>query len=339
MSITESTLLPLVARYEGQVPKPQTIWAMMPNTGFRLVERVMYRANEIEYLPRSLRHLYWLCQAPSLVRHERVFDLTAALPQDYRLRIDRLAHCPDVLQQLNMAAELRLGLYFEQLYACLMTHVLGWELLGHNLQVREQGRTLGELDFLLHNPLSGEVEHHEIAVKFYLAAGADDSHWYGPNSRDRLDLKTERLLGHQVNMAEQPASRAMLAEKGLPQSARSRVLMPGYLFYPAGQSALPLPPNVSGNHLRGDWLRASQVCELRLETSVQLSKLDWLGPWHQTCHPDGMLAHAQASRIAAGGPPKLFAQLGQDGNSGVWHETKRFFLVPDEWPYTSMEKA
>ncbi|MET4000657.1 DUF1853 family protein [Marinobacterium sp. MBR-109] len=299
----------------------------------------MYKASEIESLPRSLRHMHWLCRAPSLLRHERVFDLTAALPQDYRQRIDRLAQCPDLLQQLNTAAELRLGLYFEQLYACLMTRVLGWELLGHNLQVREQGHTLGELDFLLRNPVSGEVEHHEIAVKFYLAAGADDPYWYGPNSRDRLDLKTERLLGHQVKMAEQPATRTMLAEQGLPQPARSRLLMPGYLFYPAGQSALPLPPNVSENHLRGDWLRASQVSELRLETSVQLNKPDWLGPWHQTCRPDGALALEQAARIAAGGPPKLFAQLGQDGNSGVWRETKRFFLVPDGWPYTSMEKA
>ena len=285
--------------------------------------------DDIEHGPRSLRHLYWLCQAPSLIRHEQVFDLATELPPDYRQGVSALAVRRDRLQELEQASAQRLGVYFEHLYACLMTEVLGWELLARNVQISDGGRTLGELDFLVRHPGTGEVEHHEIAVKFYLGAGAGDPCWYGPNSADRFDLKVKRLLEHQVKMASHPASQALLSQKGLPLPVRSRVFMPGYLFYPAARDC-PLPAGSADHPLHGYWYRASQ-CPLSLEQCVLLRKPDWLGPWQQSDQPDGVQAMAQAARIAAGEPPRLFAQLEQDSN-GMWRECSRFFLVPPWWP-------
>lgn len=298
----------------------------------------MQTPSHTDSLPRPLRHLHWLCRAPSLICHQAEFRPEAELPDDYRQRILALLQRPEWLQSLEQAAQQRLGLYFEQLYACLLTEVLGWELLGRNLQVREAGRTLGELDFLLRNPHNGEVEHHETAVKFYLGGGDQDPRWYGPNSRDRLDLKTGHLLGHQLRMAEQPATRVMLAERGLPEPVRSRLFMPGYLFYPAGES-MPPPAGVSDHHLRGCWWRASEVSQSLLESSVVLQKPDWLGPWQQVNKPDAAETLEQAAGIAAGASPRLFAQLMQDEEGGAWREARRFFLVPDHWPYSRAEST
>lgn len=286
-------------------------------------------ADDPRLWPRCLRHLYWVCQAPSLIRHELVFDLTAALPEDWMQRMTTLSRCGGLVRVLEQAATQRLGVYFEHLYACLITEVLGWELLARNVQISAGGRTLGELDFLVRHPGTGEVEHHEIAVKFYLGAGAGDPRWYGPNSADRLDLKVKRLLEHQVNMAFHPASQTLLNQKGLPLPVRSRVFMPGYLFYPAARNC-PLPAESADHPMHGFWYRASQ-CPLSLEQCVLLRKPDWLGPWQQSDQPDGVQAMAQAARIASGEPPRLFAQLKRD-NDGMWRECARFFLVPPWWP-------
>jgi len=289
-----------------------------------------------EQWPRSLRHLLWLCQTPSLIRHRRVFDLMAALPADYPDRISRLAACQDWLSALESASQRRLGLYVEELYACLMTEVLGWELLGRNIQISDGGRTLGELDFLLRNPLSGEVEHHEIAVKFYLGTHMEGPCWLGPNSRDRLDLKVARLLEHQVRMAQHPATHALLAEMGLPQPVRSRFLLPGYLFYPDGVP-MPPPPDAANRHLHGNWMRARQINEAVLQHCVVLHKPDWLGSWRQERKPNGTAAMEQAVRIANGAAPELFAQL--EWQEGHWVERRRFFLVPDHWPSLIRDKT
>lgn len=284
---------------------------------------------DVDLWPRSLRHLLWICQAPSLLQHELVFNPAAELPSDYRQRVLALVGHRERLQELEHASAQRLGVYFEHLYACLMTEVLGWELLARNFQITDAGRTLGELDFLLRHPATGEVEHHEVAVKFYLGVGGGDPRWYGPNSRDRFDLKTERLLGHQIRMGSHPACRAMLKQKGLPLPVRSRVFMPGYLFYPAAREH-QLPAGASECHLHGFWYRASH-CPLSLESCVLLQKPDWLGPWQQATQPEGTEAAEQAARIAAGAPPRLMARLKRD-DDGVWREQERFFLVPPWWP-------
>src|SRR5690554_1995355 len=156
-----------------------------------------------------IRHLAWLCQAPQLYRGALTFDPVAWLPADYRHKLQYWDMHPESMPSLlQQATQRRLGLYFEQLYACLLQDLLGWELLARNLQIRDERRTLGELDFLLRNPLTGEVEHHEIAVKFYLGhtdAVSRRVRWYGPNSRDRLDLKTDRLLQHQTRLTSSEA--------------------------------------------------------------------------------------------------------------------------------------
>lgn len=284
--------------------------------------------------PRPLQHLTWLCSAPGLLEDRGVLHLADWLPGDYGARIDRLASDQALLAALADAAGKRLGHYFEALYACLLTEVLGWQVLARNLPVRTAGRTLGELDFLVRNPMTGQVEHHEIAVKFYLGhPGVDGGPdlWYGPDARDRLDLKTRRLLEHQSRLAEQEATRAVLAAMGLPVPDCARVLMPGYLFYPCDGGVMA-PAQVPRDHLRGRWQRASALSDVELADCVMLLKPDWLGPWHQAPAPDVARVVSAARQIAEGAPPRLFARLHQEPGTGRWREMERFFLVPDHWP-------
>src|SRR5690554_7458300 len=101
--------------------------------------------------------------------------------------------------RLAQPAERRLGHYFERLYEVLLKDLLGWELLLKNQQIKADNRTIGELDFVVRNRQTGCLEHHEIAIKYYLGVNEDETgtRWYGPNAKDR-DRKSTRLNSSHV---------------------------------------------------------------------------------------------------------------------------------------------
>ncbi|TVP87966.1 MAG: DUF1853 family protein [Pseudomonadaceae bacterium] len=285
----------------------------------------------------ALRHLVWMLGAPQLLSDAHSFSLVESLTPAVLARLQALAEQPQQLpSRLTEAVKPRLGLYFEDLYEHLLCDLLGWELLGRNLPVREGGRTLGELDFLLRNPHNGAIEHHEIAIKFYL--GYPDhgyNLWYGPNANDRLDLKSERLLGHQRSLSSLEATRDMLMGVGLPVPETTRVFMPGYLFYPA-EVSLKAPQQVADNHLRGYWHRDAQLQPAATQTWVPLKKPHWLGPWQQTIEPDPKAVAAELKAVAEHHSPRLFARMTLEASTGIWHETSRHFVVPSTWPLTTI---
>ncbi len=274
-----------------------------------------------------------MLDAPQLLPVGKTFAPTHSLSAALLPRLLALAEQPAQLpDNLTEAIRPRLGLYFEDLYEYLLCDLLGWELIARNLPVREAGRTLGELDFLLRNPHNGAVEHHEIAIKFYLGYPENGyCLWYGPNASDRLDLKTQRLLGHQLGLSGLEATRNTLMKAGLPCPEATRVFMPGYLFYPAG---IPLkrPLQVADNHLRGHWHRLAQLQISDTRSWVPLKKPHWLGPWQQAAVPDPDAVASQLRAVAEQHSPRLFARMRHDAESGLWHEASRHFVVPSTWP-------
>ncbi|MFW5824411.1 MAG: DUF1853 family protein [Marinobacter sp.] len=288
----------------------------------------------MQYRWRAAGHVDWLCRAPQLLRCHQSFALQDHLPEDLAARLARWdadpASRPSVLSD---PASPRLGYYFEGLYECVMTHLLGWELLASKRQVRDvQGRTLGELDFLLRNPVTGEVEHHEVAVKFYLGyTQGGETLWYGPNSQDRLDRKVRRLLEHQSRLTGRPEARTAMADLGIAGPVTPRVFMPGYLFYPP-EAPVTVPDFVPADHLRGRWQYHRHLAGQRTDTWVPLRKPHWLGPWSQPGKPDPEPATLALSAVAKHARPCLFAVLGQDPASGHWTEVERVFVVHDNWP-------
>lgn len=287
------------------------------------------------YQNPALRHMAWMHQAPQLLDDPLSIHLSQPLPEamvaQFRYWDDYPTEGPALLTQTPHP---RLGLYFEQLYACLMSEVLGWELLARNLPVRRQGITLGELDFLLRNPDTGVVEHHEIAVKFYLGfqPGPDQSPlWYGPNSADRLDIKTRRLREHQSPLSRRPETVAAIDALGIDQPQKSGIFMPGYLFYPQ-TDALPAPLQAPRDHLRGSWLYLAEAQALERERWVPLRKPHWLGPWVQSGAPVRADAEAMLAQVEATKTPRLFAQLAWVEACGFWQEVARYFVVPAHWP-------
>tara|TARA_R100001039_G_scaffold36467_1_gene32817 strand:+ start:1499 stop:2416 length:918 start_codon:yes stop_codon:yes gene_type:complete len=284
----------------------------------------------------AVRHLAWLCQTSQLINSPLSFRPEHWLPDDLLKTLEHWDEHPETGPDvLCETPHYRLGLYTEQLYDCLLRDLLGWTVVARNLPIRAHGKTLGELDFVVRNPHTGNNEHHEIAVKFYLGyrhRNAAGIRWYGPNARDRLDLKSERMLHLQSQRCRLPETLDTLAAAGIEAPSVSRVFMPGYLFYPV-DAALPAPATADASHLRGHWLSLTDAGNRQDTTNwVVLRKPHWLGPWSQVQAPEVNAVQSVFREIATSDTPRLMATLAFDRAAGLWREVDRCFVVPDSWP-------
>ncbi|MDX1800633.1 MAG: DUF1853 family protein [Marinobacter sp.] len=283
----------------------------------------------------AVRHLAWLCQAPPLINTGRVLDVRTVMPSDYLETLQALDQSPEpLLARLADGNSHRLGLYFENLYHFLLTDVLNWTILLRNLPIRNaQGQTLGELDFVVRNPTTKRLEHHEVAVKFYLAFDTGyTTQWYGPNARDRLDLKADRMLAHQSRMTERPETRAVLADHHLDEPIEQAIVMPGYLFQSDHQKPPSVPDWVHPDHQRGCWIRSGQINQQDIDTWVPLYKPDWLGAYQSRARPDRTVTDEALAEAGERGWPRLFAQMKARDDGTGFEEYHRWFVMPESWP-------
>lgn len=290
--------------------------------------------NTPELTTPSIRHLAWLCHAPQLLKSSLTFEPTRYLGGEVAERLQRWDQHPETAPALlRETPQKRLGFYFERLYRVLLEDLLGWDVLLQNQQIQSHGQTIGELDFVVHNRAEDRIEHHEIAIKYYLGVPEQTqiTHWYGPNANDRLDLKTDRMIRLQSQRTTQPETRALLAGAGIAEPIVPRIFMPGYLFYPTGAQVIA-PDSVPANHLRGQWCYLSQITPSDIPGWVVLHKPHWIGPWHQQHAPEPQAITGALNIIQRYSVPLLFAKLEQNQASGLWQETNRLFVVPDSWP-------
>ncbi|MGF1759431.1 DUF1853 family protein [Photobacterium sagamiensis] len=207
----------------------------------------------------------------------------------------------------------RLGFYYQWLWQQIIEAHPHYQLVAEEIQLHWQNRTLGAIDFFVLNRQTNQLEHWEVAIKFYLAY---QRQWLGPNAADRLDKKIGRMVEHQLMLCEHPAYKEQL--QGIyGQPKVKRLIMQGRLFsshcgHEQG-SDIAINPNV----LTGRWCFRSQLKEIQAEEMPLklLNKPQWLAPprYDQLSKPldiNGLSTPTQA--------------LSADNQ--VW------FVVPDHWP-------
>ena len=199
----------------------------------------------------AVRDLGWLLASPSLLT--AVPDAPLARPwldavgqSAVEAWLAALDAQPEPLHRaLDGFRPTRLGRYAECLLEYFLTHGPSLRLVAANLPLRSNGKTLGEVDFLVDAP-DGQRLHWELAVKCYLCApvqaGASLADFVGPNLVDRFDRKRTRLLEHQLRLGDRDG----FARLGYGAPSDAQMFIKGWLFYPHGA---PLPP-VSGKSRR-----------------------------------------------------------------------------------------
>ena len=109
------------------------------------------------------------------------------------------------LSQLNLATDqefqlptnIRLGHLAEKIVSELIKSSTNYKVLYENVQVIEDKKTIGEIDFIIEDINTKQLIHMELAYKFYLfdpnISSEPINNWIGPNRNDSLKEKLEKL--------------------------------------------------------------------------------------------------------------------------------------------------
>ena len=218
-----------------------------------------------------------ICELPAALDLQHVFQLhdDTQWYQHYHTYLPRLQQLDqdpsELLQFMQRLKSTRLGLRFEYLMWFWLQdqayHNL--KLLAHGLQIIDGKNTLGELDFVLYNPVTAQIEHWEVALKYYLAEqdlALPD--WYGLNRSDTLSRKLHHFTRKQFQFSQLPGY--VIEQK--------YAVMKGQLYLPhrpLQQTEPTLPVWVNPARRYGHW------GEEMLSPYYRLQRYEWICPDRQ----------------------------------------------------------
>jgi len=225
----------------------------------------------------------------------------------------------------------RVGPYFESIVELWLHLLEGWEVLASNLTVFKERQTLGAFDLVVRGP-DGGIEHWELAIKFYLGVSniGDWNDWVGPNQRDRLQKKMNRMMHHQLPLSSRPEGMEALRLAGIPPIQQKRALVLGAFFteWKSGEGA----PEGALQKAQGQWVEQGRLSHMLAEHEgsrwCKRVKPNWLGDLRGEqglCGDEVLLGSESAQR------PEMWSQLEAGQGTGTWIETRRWFFVPDGW--------
>lgn len=153
----------------------------------------------------------------------------------------------------------RMELYFEA-WLKTKTHL---EIVAMSTQIMDSGKTLGELDYLLLDHAREQIVHLELAVKFYLLNPAHPKQWIGPNRKDALPDKINKLSTRQFPLWHHSATRQSLKEIALPNWPLSQQLCFKAMLFTPIDGDYPISPDINPKAIAGKWLTPVQLRDYR----------------------------------------------------------------------------
>lgn len=294
----------------------------------------------LRYKNRAVRDLAWAIASPALLKPGPATcfwygdEWYRGLFEASKKRLEQLDREPtSLLQRLAQQKDRRLGNYFETLWAFWLDESPDFEIIEHNMQISDGGRTIGELDFVVLDKITGKFHHWELAIKFYLGVGdtCNQANWHGPGKRDRLDIKVDHLTSRQSLLSQQPIVNELLRAKGI-EIDSCGVILKGRLFYPHRAGAnIRLPANANPDHLHSHWIDRDHFMELGSDDDTYLAMLK--SGWMSNIDGfDGEKLYSRADLMAAVDRgdfrlPLLVVRMAAGVESG------RIFVVPNGWEY------
>lgn len=171
----------------------------------------------------------------------------------------------------------RLGFHFEGLLHFWLVdgfklELHPFEVLAHNVQLYRDKLTVGELDYILRNHKTGEIEHWELALKFFLgSAPYDFADWVGINSRDNLERKMTHMQSKQFRSVwvDTDAHKTVKVDKRV-------AVIKGRFFKPVAEQSFARPEWLSAHFPLHDWIDAHSADQLATLDRRILRRADYV---------------------------------------------------------------
>lgn len=169
---------------------------------------------------------------------------------------------PEEFPEVPAAPSSVLGKRMEHFFAFYVSCFTSEEILAQNRQIIQDKQTIGELDFLLKDPASEEVSHVELIFKFYLfdpdSGTTELEHLIGPNKRDSLNRKLEKLQERQFPLLFHPATKELINSLNIdPRIISQKMCFKASVFLPK-QMRNPTFSAINPDTISGFWIRASE---------------------------------------------------------------------------------
>lgn len=184
---------------------------------------------------------------------------------------------------------IRLGHQMEYVFQQLVEHSGMYSVVLYNLPIRQEGITLGEIDFILRHRETGQFLHVELTYKFYLIDPdiPEPVHrLIGPNRRDTFFAKMQKIRDKQfplVHAAE--GIQALNAARIDHLKLQHQCCFKAQLFHPYGVQVSPIG-SLNENCVAGHWLRlpAFNSPAFAKAQYYMPSKLEWVIEPHNEVH-------------------------------------------------------
>lgn len=277
-------------------------------------------------MSQSIRDLAWAINSPSLIRTS--LEIPNWLPPSEHANYEPFK--VELEKHLQRGSGRLVGKYFERLVQYYLVSIAKRKMVAIGRQIQRNDKTAGEIDFVFQNE-SGELEHWETAIKFYLHFPVENltgSHLIGPNPADTFETKYVRMFEHQLP----------LGKEIFPEIKRSHAFFKGRIYYhPAFDRSALIPRQISPHHESAFWVRPNELEVLperwRSFDFVQLEKPYWLGfietndvyslTWHEFVQ-DIKQHFARSKR------PRHLAVVAKDDHRPT--QLHHLFVVNTAWP-------
>ncbi|MDO6737257.1 DUF1853 family protein [Wenyingzhuangia sp. 2_MG-2023] len=181
----------------------------------------------------------------------------------------------------------RLGKLVEVFYQINLETQADFRSLTHNVQIQiDKHQTIGEIDFIVETP-EKEIHHIELAYKFYLYKTDipyEIDKWVGPNLKDSLTQKLQKLTEKQFPMLHHSKTQEILQEKGIDtRNIQQSIHLKGQLYVPFNLKNHTFP-HVNNDCIQGFYISYTEIDSLFALATYHIPvKQDWLiDPKHHT---------------------------------------------------------
>lgn len=181
---------------------------------------------------------------------------------------------------------IRLGHQIEHMFHQLIEHSKAYEILLFNTPIRDNKRTIGEIDFILKDNKSQELIHLELSFKFYLVDEANSiviHQLIGPNRKDSFYEKIQKVINKQFKLIHTKEAINILHDNKIKtKNIISKACFKGQLFTKYKTINTSLSP-FNNNCIFGYWitLKEFSITEFRSSKYFLPIKHQWIITPHQ----------------------------------------------------------
>lgn len=186
-----------------------------------------------------------------------------------------------ILDEFTIPSQLMIGKQAEHCFEHYIRSSNRYQLLAHNVQIQGAEATIGELDYLLFDTRLQRTLHVELACKFYLYDPGKTgwSAWTGPNRKDSLDKKLEKLEQRQFPLLFLKETSRLLSNLHLNASEIVQLLCLKALLFVPRHNAFTYNFDRWSPSIVGQWMDLDELFEEDKHASYALpKKTQWLIP-------------------------------------------------------------